>query len=88
MRFQRDDAGWTLSGQDLDVQARALWTHGGFRYQQPTTGRPLLSILAGIRLTDARQAWRYFPEPLMGTELTDYLSAALEGAGRQRHLAV
>ncbi|MGY0144899.1 AsmA2 domain-containing protein YhdP [Edwardsiella tarda] len=79
VRFQRDDTGWTLSGQDLDVQARALWTHGGFRYQQPTTGRPLLSILAGIRLTDARQAWRYFPEPLMGTELTDYLSAALEG---------
>ncbi|AOV95807.1 TIGR02099 family protein [Edwardsiella hoshinae] len=79
VNFQRDSAGWTLSGQDLDLQARALWTHGGFRYHQPATGRPLLSILAGIRLTDARQAWRYFPEPLMGTALTDYLSAALEG---------
>ncbi|ACR70622.1 AsmA2 domain-containing protein [Edwardsiella ictaluri] len=77
--FTRDGQGWTLSGQDMDVQARALWSHGGFRYHQPTTGSALLSILAGIRLTDAREAWRYFPEPLMGTALTDYLSGALEG---------
>ncbi|EKS7794058.1 AsmA2 domain-containing protein YhdP [Edwardsiella piscicida] len=75
----RDAQGWTLSGQDMDVQARALWSHGGFRYHQPTAGPALLSILAGIRLTDAREAWRYFPEPLMGTALTDYLSGALEG---------
>ncbi|RDK87463.1 YhdP family protein [Enterobacillus tribolii] len=77
--WRNDETGWTLSGEGLDVQAKSLWVNGGFNYTQPRQGEPWLNILAGIRLDDARDAWRYFPEPLMGTRLTDYLSGALEG---------
>ncbi|MGG6124955.1 DUF3971 domain-containing protein, partial [Pantoea allii] len=69
----------TLAGQDLDVQARSLWAHGDFRYQQNTDTHPQLDILAGINVTDAGDAWRYFPTPLMGHSLTRYLSGAVKG---------
>ena len=38
--------------------------------------------LAGISTNDGGQAWRYFPENLMGKALVDYLSGAIKG-GRQ-----
>lgn len=77
--FINNDKGWSLSGDNLDIQAKSLWATGEFKYQSPTEGQPWLSILSGIRLYDAAQAWRYFPEPLMGTHLVDYLTGALEG---------
>ena len=77
--WQYGPQGLTLAGEGLDVQAQALWARGDFRYQQPKDQPPRLDILAGINLSDAAQAWRYFPEPLMGTSLTDYLSGALKG---------
>lgn len=79
MRWLRDRHGLTLDGKDLDVQARSLWAHGGFRYQQNNGREPRLDILAGIRVTDAGDAWRYFPVPLMGHGLTHYLSNAIKG---------
>ena len=71
--------GWELSSQNLDVKAKSLWVNGDFRYRQPAKGEPWLSILAGIRLYDGADAWRYFPEPLMGSHLVDYLSGAIQG---------
>ncbi|HAS99589.1 MAG TPA: DUF3971 domain-containing protein, partial [Pantoea agglomerans] len=50
-----------------------------FSYQQNSGGEPRLDILAGIRLTDAGDAWRYFPVPLLGNSLTHYLSGAVKG---------
>ncbi|MGL9733366.1 MAG: hypothetical protein ACR5LD_00885 [Symbiopectobacterium sp.] len=47
---------------------------------------PRLDILAGIRLADASESWRYFPETLMGAQLVNYLTYALKGARRQRHI--
>ncbi|MCK0555341.1 AsmA2 domain-containing protein YhdP [Pantoea ananatis] len=79
MNWLRDQHGLTLAGQDLDVQARSLWAHGDFRYQQNTDTHPQLDILAGINVTDAGDAWRYFPTPLMGHSLTRYLSGAVKG---------
>ncbi|MFS2221349.1 AsmA2 domain-containing protein YhdP [Pantoea sp. B65] len=77
--WRYSDRGFSLSGKDLDVQARSLWTHGDFNYSQPANQPPRLDILAGINLTDAADAWRYFPEPFMGKSLTDYLSGAIKG---------
>ncbi|ALB61343.1 FIG005080: Possible exported protein [Cronobacter condimenti 1330] len=71
--------GFTLDGKNLDVQAHSLWARGDFRYQQPKSGQPWLEILAGIATPDAAQAWRYFPENLMGKDLVDYLSGAIQG---------
>lgn len=77
--WRKDNAGLTLAGRDLDVQARSLWAKGDFTYAQAQHQAPRLDILAGINLTNAGDAWRYFPEPLMGTALTDYLSGAIKG---------
>ncbi|WP_058910789.1 AsmA2 domain-containing protein YhdP [Entomohabitans teleogrylli] len=73
--------GWTLEGENIDVSAPGLWARGDFSYQQPQgeDEQPWLSILAGIRVDDAGQAWRYFPENLMGGALVDYLSGAIQG---------
>ncbi|MBK4715370.1 MULTISPECIES: AsmA2 domain-containing protein YhdP [Tenebrionibacter/Tenebrionicola group] len=71
--------GFSLSGKRIDVQAKALWANGSFRYLQPKGGAPWLSILAGVRTADASQAWRYFPENLMGETLVGYLSGAIKG---------
>ncbi|CNH90874.1 Uncharacterized protein involved in outer membrane biogenesis [Yersinia aldovae] len=79
LNWQVDDKGWELWSDQLDVRAKSLWSTGSFRYQQPDTGQPWLKILAGIRLYDATDAWRYFPEPLMGKKLADYLTEALQG---------
>ncbi|ELY6225440.1 AsmA2 domain-containing protein YhdP [Cronobacter muytjensii] len=77
--WRKNVDGFTLDGKNLDVQANALWARGDFRYQQPKHGQPWLEILAGIQTSDAKQAWRYFPENLMGKDLVDYLSGAIQG---------
>ncbi|CQH25509.1 AsmA2 domain-containing protein YhdP [Yersinia frederiksenii] len=79
LNWQIDDKGWELWSDQLDVRAKSLWGNGSFRYQQPDKGQPWLSILTGIRLYDATDAWRYFPEPLMGKKLVEYLTEALQG---------
>jgi len=79
LSWLRDRHGLTLAGHQLDVQARSLWARGDFRYQQNSDTAPRLDILAGIRVTDAGDAWRYLPEPLMGHNLTHYLSEAIKG---------
>lgn len=79
LRWLRDEHGLTLAGENLDLQARSLHARGDFRYQQNSGGEPRLDILAGIRVTDAGDAWRYFPVPLMGNGLTHYLSGAVKG---------
>ena len=79
LNWQYGDSGLTLSGRDLDLQARSLWAKGDFSYQQPKEGPPNLNILGGINLADASEAWRYFPEPLMGHNLAQYLTGALKG---------
>ncbi|HBK4605223.1 AsmA2 domain-containing protein YhdP [Serratia marcescens] len=79
LTWRYNDQGWELASQGLDVKAKSLWVNGDFRYQQPAKGDPWLNILAGIRLYDGADAWRYFPEPLMGKHLVDYLSGAIQG---------
>lgn len=79
LTWRYHDQGWELASEGLEVKAKSLWVNGDFRYQQPAKGTPWLSILAGIRLYNGADAWRYFPEPLMGKPLVDYLSRAIQG---------
>ncbi|TCL04839.1 AsmA2 domain-containing protein YhdP [Sodalis ligni] len=79
LNWQNNEQGLALWGKNLDVRADALWMTGDFYFHQPINGEPWLDVLSGIRLYDAAQAWRYFPEPLMGTHLVDYLTGALKG---------
>ncbi|MCS3433196.1 AsmA2 domain-containing protein YhdP [Klebsiella sp. BIGb0407] len=77
--WKKDAEGFELEGKNIDVQALAVWAKGDFRYLQPTQGEPWLGILAGIKTNNGAEAWRYFPENLMGKDLTDYLSGAIQG---------
>ena len=79
VNWQADDNGWELWSDQLDIRAKSLWGNGSFRYMQPSKGQPWLKILTGIRLYDATDAWRYFPVPLMGKKLADYLTQSLQG---------
>ncbi|MGL9759735.1 MAG: AsmA2 domain-containing protein YhdP [Symbiopectobacterium sp.] len=72
------DDGWEVWSKGLNIQARALQARGDFQYLYPVNGEPRLDILAGIRLADASEAWRYFPESLMGAQLVNYLTRALK----------
>ncbi|EHE8730192.1 AsmA2 domain-containing protein [Escherichia coli] len=74
-----NDKGFQLDGSDIDVKAKAVHARGGFRYLQPANDEPWLGILTGISTDDGSQAWRYFPENLMGKDLVDYLSGAIQG---------
>ena len=74
-----NNKGFQLDGSDIDVKAKAVHARGGFRYLQPANDEPWLGILAGISTDDGSQAWRYFPENLMGKDLVDYLSGAIQG---------
>ncbi|OKW92264.1 TIGR02099 family protein [Escherichia coli] len=67
-----NDKGFQLDGRNIDVKAKAVHARGGFRYLQPANDEPWLGI-------DGSQAWRYFPENLMGKDLVDYLSGAIQG---------
>ncbi len=78
LSWQHNAQGLTLSGEQLDVQAKSLWGRGDFRYQQVQGQPPRLDILAGINATNIGDAWRYFPQKLMGKSLTDYLSSAIQ----------
>lgn len=79
LSWVKNEKGFMLDGRDIDVQAKAVHARGGFRWLQPEGDEPWLGILAGISTDDGGQAWRYFPENLMGKELVDYLSAAIKG---------
>lgn len=79
LQWKKDADGFELEGKNIDVQATAVSARGNFRYLQPTQGEPWLGILAGINISNGGEAWRYFPENLMGKDLTDYLSAAIQG---------
>jgi uncharacterized protein (TIGR02099 family) len=79
LNWRVDDNGWELWSDQLDIRAKSLWGNGSFHYQQPHKGQPWLKILTGIRLYDATDAWRYFPVPLLGKTLADYLTGALQG---------
>ena len=79
LNWVNNDKGFMLDGRNIDVQATGVRAAGGFRYLQPKDDQPWLGILAGISTNDGGQAWRYFPENLMGTKLVDYLSGAIKG---------
>ncbi|MCT4710056.1 AsmA2 domain-containing protein YhdP [Enterobacteriaceae bacterium H11S18] len=79
LEWQKNASGFQLDGKQIDVKARSLWARGDFRYYQPAGGDPWLSILAGISTSNGADAWRYFPENLMGKDLVDYLSGAIQG---------
>ncbi|WP_312952941.1 AsmA2 domain-containing protein YhdP [Superficieibacter sp.] len=79
LKWIKNEQGFMLDGRNIDVKAKGVRAAGGFRYLQPKDDQPWLGILAGANAEDASQAWRYFPQNLMGKKLVDYLSSAIQG---------
>ncbi|WP_414165848.1 AsmA2 domain-containing protein YhdP [Superficieibacter sp. BNK-5] len=79
LNWIKNEHGFMLDGRNIDVQAKGVRGAGNFRYLQPKGDQPWLGILAGANASDASQAWRYFPQNLMGKKLVDYLSSAIQG---------
>lgn len=76
--WQNDDNQFKLWSDQLDIQASSLWANGQFSfYQSKKSDDTDLSILAGVNIDNAGEAWRYFPQQLMGESLADYLSNAI-----------
>ncbi|MFB6434969.1 MAG: AsmA2 domain-containing protein YhdP [Candidatus Malihini olakiniferum] len=71
--------GWEIWSKGLNLHAKAVQVQGDFQYCYTVHEEPRLNVLAGIRLTNASDAWRYFPESLMSKELVEYLTSALKG---------
>lgn len=84
VHWQQQKAGdWWLWSDKLDVVTKDVALQGWFSLHIPLQGSPLLSASAHADVFRAEQAYRYFPEPLMGSALVDYLQGAIRGGQAQ-----
>lgn len=74
--WQHSGDNLSLWSQGLDVKATSVWIAGDFRYEKQGEDQRL-SILSGVRVTNAGDTWRYLPEEYVGKALTQYLSDAI-----------
>lgn len=74
-----NDNGWSLWADKITVATPDLQVLGAFRLDFPKDKSPFLSFYAEADLHNAGETWRYLPTLALGQNLTDYLSAALQG---------
>ncbi|WP_344965110.1 YhdP family protein [Oceanisphaera sediminis] len=79
LRWQKQPDGWLLWSDELEVNTADLALQGWFSLQLPSRGAPLLSTSARVNVLRAERAFSYFPEPLMGSRLVNYLQGAIRG---------
>lgn len=84
LHWQRQPQGWLLWSDRVQLETRDVALQGWFSLQWPEQGAPLLSASAEVDLARAEQAFGYFPEPLMGTPLVDYLQGAIRAGRAER----
>ncbi len=82
--WQQDDQGWRLWSDDIDVTTPDLQLKGQFRLDALADKAPFLSLYAQTKIKDAGQTWRYLPQPALGSELSDYLSDAIQAGQSER----
>ncbi|MBU3825657.1 MAG: TIGR02099 family protein [Candidatus Oceanisphaera merdipullorum] len=74
---QQASKDWLLWSEQLAVDTQDLTLEGWFSLLLPTDAEPLLSASARVDVLRAGEAYRYFPEPVMGAALVDYLQGAI-----------
>ncbi|MFD1009296.1 YhdP family protein [Oceanisphaera ostreae] len=79
VRWRKQPKGWMLWSRDLEVDTADLTLQGWFSLLLSEQASPLLSASARVDVLRAEQAFSYFPEPVMGRELVDYLQGAIMG---------
>lgn len=73
------EQGWRLWADKVTVATPDLQALGAFRLDFPVDQSPFLSFYAEADAFNAGETWRYLPALALGQELTDYLSAAIQG---------
>ncbi|OIN10259.1 YhdP family protein [Oceanisphaera psychrotolerans] len=79
LHWRKQPDGWLLWSDALAVDTADLALQGWFSLQLPARGAPLLSASASVDVLRAERAFSYFPEPLMGAPLVNYLQGAIRG---------
>lgn len=77
LAWQKQGADWLLQSEQLAIKSQDLTLEGWFSLWLPADKPPLLSASARVDVLRAGQAYRYLPEPLLGSELVDYLQGAI-----------
>ncbi|WP_153446159.1 YhdP family protein [Vibrio algicola] len=77
--WQSDNSGWKLWADKVEVSTPDLKAVGAFRLDFPKEKSPFLSFYAEADVLNAGETWRYLPTLALGRDLTDYLSAAIQG---------
>ncbi|MUK36807.1 TIGR02099 family protein [Aliivibrio fischeri] len=77
--WEVNDDGWRLWSDYIYVSTPDLQARGEFRLDFPTDKPSVLSFYAEADAFNADQTWRYLPTLALGQDLTDYLSAAVQG---------
>ncbi|ART81193.1 TIGR02099 family protein [Oceanisphaera avium] len=74
---QQTPESWLLWSEKLAVASSDLNLEGWMSLLLPKHSAPLLSASARVDVLRAGHAYRYFPEPLMGSALVNYLQGAI-----------
>ncbi|OCH25201.1 YhdP family protein [Aliivibrio sp. 1S128] len=77
--WEVNDNGWRLWSDYIKVSTPDLQAKGEFRLDFPKDKPSVLSFYAEADAFHADQTWRYLPTLALGQDLTDYLSAAVQG---------
>ncbi|WP_272897859.1 YhdP family protein [Vibrio sp. vnigr-6D03] len=72
------DWGWSLWADKVTAATPDLQVLGAFKLDFPKGKSPFLSFYAEADAFNAGETWRYLPTLALGTELTDYLSTAIQ----------
>ncbi|CED72365.1 putative exported protein [Aliivibrio wodanis] len=77
--WEVNDKGWRLWSDYINVSTPDLQVKGEFRLDFPVEEPAVLSFYGEADAFNADQTWRYLPALALGQDLTDYLSAAVQG---------
>jgi len=77
--WQSDERGWKLWSDKVSVATPDMQVIGEFLLDFPDVGSSFLSFYAETDVFNAGETWRYLPTLALGQDLTDYLSAAIQG---------
>ena len=77
--WEVNDSGWRLWSDYINVSTPDLQAKGEFRLDFPNDKPSVLSFYGEADAFNADQTWRYLPTLALGQDLTDYLSAAVQG---------
>lgn len=77
--WQKYQTGWKLWADKIEVSNSDLSAIGEFELDFPDEQSPFLSLYVEADAKKAGETWRYLPTLALGRDLTDYLSAAIQG---------